>query len=86
MSAQILPFHRAAVLHRGLNVDEALRRVRMGARAAGASVHQVEAAQRYAVRLWCDAALNPQFVIERAIDYARQLIGMADADTGPHCA
>ena len=85
MSATILPFDRVRVLHRGLHVDEARRRVRMGARAAGCSEAQVHQADRYAVRLWIDNALDAHFVIERAIDHARHL-ARASNSTAPDCA
>jgi hypothetical protein len=84
MSAQILPFDRAKVLHRALNLDEARRRVRIAARAAGCMVDEVELVQRYAVRLWCDAALDPAFVIDRCRDFAQRLV--AARATGPEVA
>jgi hypothetical protein len=79
MSAQILPFDRAKVLHQALNLEEALRRVRMAARAAGCNVHQVEDVQRHAVRLWCHGALDAAFVIDRAREYARELVAATTA-------
>jgi hypothetical protein len=84
MSAQVLSFNRARVLHRGLTLDEVRRRVRMAARAAGCDTDEVELAQRYAVRLWCDNALDPHFIIERATDFARRLV--ASRAEGPEVA
>jgi hypothetical protein len=84
MSAQILPFDRAKVLHAELNLDESLRRVRMAARAAGCTTYEVEQVQRYAVRLWCDAALDGAFVVEKARDFAAQLVATRAA--GPEVA
>lgn len=83
MSAQILPFDRARVLHRGLNLDEARRRVRMAARAAGCTVDEVEDAQRYAVRLWLHGALDPHFVIERATAFAKDMVAQRNGEAQP---
>jgi hypothetical protein len=79
MSAQILPFDRAKVLHQRLNLDEARRRVRMAALAAGCRSDEIDVVEKYARRLWCDAALDGAFVIDRARDFARRLVATRPA-------